>query len=155
LFLNTHDDLPVLKDTFPAQIYLKHAHCTDLLTWSLHSVSRDFQGNLITLYKGGRTGNVVLLFGTRVTNCLENWCHFMFQSDLPTWKCRNYIAVCIYINNYESTKLQWISMTWFMFKCMFMLTYQQSCFLMHTKQVGIYQNVNHHIYFRLAKYILW
>jgi hypothetical protein len=67
LFLNTHDDLPVLKDTFPAQIYFKRAHCTDLLMWSLPSVTRDFPGNLITIYKSERTGNVVLLFGTRVT----------------------------------------------------------------------------------------
>ena len=68
MFLNTHDDLPVLKDTFPAQIYFKHSHCTDLLIRSLPSVSRDFPGKLITMYKSERTGNVVLLFGTRVTN---------------------------------------------------------------------------------------
>ena len=82
MFLNTHDDLPVLKDTFPAQIYFKPAHCSDLLMWSLPSVSRAFPGNLITIDKSERTGNVVLLFSTRVTNCSENWCHFMFQPDL-------------------------------------------------------------------------
>jgi len=155
LFLNTHDDLPVLKDTFPAQIYFKPAHCSDLLMWSLPSVSRAFPGNLITIDKSERTGNVVLLFSTRVTNCSENWCHFMFQPDLYAWKCRNYEAVYIYINYCESTKLQWNSRTRYMFKCVFMLICLQLCLLMHTKQVGIYQNKYHHIYFRLAKYILW
>jgi hypothetical protein len=46
LLLDTYHELPVLKDTFPAQIYPGHSHYIDLLIGSLFFVSKNFPGKI-------------------------------------------------------------------------------------------------------------
>jgi hypothetical protein len=54
LLLNTHHDLPLLKDTFPAQINLGYSDYIDLLMWSLDFVSKNFPGKIPSLLQNIR-----------------------------------------------------------------------------------------------------